>query len=227
MKTFRLCPALACLALCWLPASALDSEKFERTIGKEPAYRTKTPKYCLLAFGPQAQTRVWLVLDGAVLYVDRNGNGDLTEAGEVMTAKEGQFDGVSIIAKDGVAPDTRVEVQLAGELTFVYCHAKGRPWQRAVVDRAGNLHFAASRQAAPIIHFNGPLTLAPRFEQPFDRAAATDLEVMVGTPGQGAGTFARLGNGEVDKDLHPVAEIAFPSGAGAPEKLRVVLDQRC
>ena len=48
---------------------------------KEPKYQHE-PKYALLAFGPQRAHRVWLVLDGATLYVDRNGNGDLTEPGE-------------------------------------------------------------------------------------------------------------------------------------------------
>jgi hypothetical protein len=62
-------------------AHAADLAKVERTIKKEPAYRGK-PKYCLLVFGPEAKTRVWLVLDGDTLYVDRNGNGDLTERGE-------------------------------------------------------------------------------------------------------------------------------------------------
>jgi hypothetical protein len=35
----------------------------------------------LLVFGPEAKVRIWLVLDGDALYVDRNGNGDLTEPG--------------------------------------------------------------------------------------------------------------------------------------------------
>ena len=47
---------------------------------KEPAYQTKTPKYGLLRFDDQQW--VWIVLDGRTLYVDRNGNGDLTEPGE-------------------------------------------------------------------------------------------------------------------------------------------------
>src|SRR5215217_2823539 len=63
------------------PGAAADPPKVERGPAKEPAYRGK-PKYCLLAFGPQAKARVWLVLDGDTLYVDRNGNGDLTEEGE-------------------------------------------------------------------------------------------------------------------------------------------------
>jgi hypothetical protein len=64
-----------------LPSGAADLTKIERTIAREPAYAAR-PYYALLAFGPEAARRVWLVLDGEVLYVDRNGNGDLTEAGE-------------------------------------------------------------------------------------------------------------------------------------------------
>jgi hypothetical protein len=60
---------------------AADLSKIERTITKEPKYQSK-PKYCLLIFRPEAKTRVWLVLDGDILYVDRNDNGDLTEEGE-------------------------------------------------------------------------------------------------------------------------------------------------
>jgi hypothetical protein len=69
-----------------LAAQTADLAKFERVLVKEPAYQG-TPRYCLLAFGPDAKTRVWLVQDGDTLYVDRNGNGDLTEAGERVSAK--------------------------------------------------------------------------------------------------------------------------------------------
>jgi RNA polymerase sigma factor (sigma-70 family) len=48
---------------------------------KEPKYRNE-PRYALLVFGPKREQRVWMVLDGTALYVDRNGDGDLTEPGE-------------------------------------------------------------------------------------------------------------------------------------------------
>jgi hypothetical protein len=63
-------------------AGAADLAKIDRSIGKEPAYRTKSPRYCLLVFGPEAKARAWLVLDGDVLYFDGNANGDLTDKGE-------------------------------------------------------------------------------------------------------------------------------------------------
>jgi hypothetical protein len=79
---------ISCLAIMAATAVAADLAKTPRTITKEPAYTTKTPEYLLLAFGPEAGERVWLVRDGGTLYVDRNGNGDLTEAGDAVTAKK-------------------------------------------------------------------------------------------------------------------------------------------
>jgi hypothetical protein len=73
--------------ICLGAASAADLAKVERTIKKEPAYQAK-PKYCLLVFGPEAKHRVWLVVDGDTLYVDKNGNGDLTEAGKRIQAPD-------------------------------------------------------------------------------------------------------------------------------------------
>src|SRR5262249_26078015 len=57
---------------------AADLTKIDRTIKKEPAYAAK-PAYCLLVFGGMAQERIWLVVAGDNVYLDRNANGDLTE----------------------------------------------------------------------------------------------------------------------------------------------------
>jgi hypothetical protein len=73
------------LFLCPSTMFGADLTRIDRTIAKEPAYKTK-PKYCLLVFGSEATHRAWLVLDGDTLYVDRNGNGDLTEPGENIVA---------------------------------------------------------------------------------------------------------------------------------------------
>jgi hypothetical protein len=77
--------ALLTAGLLATPAAAADLAALDRTIRKEPAYAGK-PRYCLLVFGPEARDRVWLVHDGDVLYVDRNGNGDLTDPGEKVAA---------------------------------------------------------------------------------------------------------------------------------------------
>jgi hypothetical protein len=79
---------LLTLALAGSAVEAADLTKIERTIAKEPAYQSKEVSYCLLVFGPEAKTRIWLVQDGETLFVDRNGNGDLTEDGERVLLKQ-------------------------------------------------------------------------------------------------------------------------------------------
>src|SRR5262245_2272397 len=68
-------------ASCAVPARPIDLSKIERVISKEPVYGGQ-PLYALLVFGPEAALRVWLAVDGETVYLDRNGNGDLTEADE-------------------------------------------------------------------------------------------------------------------------------------------------
>ena len=41
------------------PLTLPDLSKVDRTIAKEPIYQT-APRYCLLVFGHEANTRVWL-----------------------------------------------------------------------------------------------------------------------------------------------------------------------
>src|SRR5262249_14124373 len=75
--------AALAVALAAAPAWSADLTKIERTLTKEPAYQSKTPKYCLLVFGPEAKTRIWLVADNDVLHVSNN-QGDLTAAGSQL-----------------------------------------------------------------------------------------------------------------------------------------------
>lgn len=80
-------------------ASAADLKKIDRTIAKQPAYKSR-PKYCLLVFGPEAKARNWIVVDGDALYVDRNGNGDLTEPSNRVQPKDTERFGVVFEAGD-------------------------------------------------------------------------------------------------------------------------------
>src|SRR5947207_793592 len=59
----------------------VDYAKIDRVLTKQPAYK-KAPQYALLLFGKDAKVRAWAVLDGETLYLDRNGDGDLTGEGE-------------------------------------------------------------------------------------------------------------------------------------------------
>jgi hypothetical protein len=63
------------------PYCSTDLSNIDRTIVREPKYSSQ-PFYVLLAIGVNAEKRVWIVVDGDHLYVDRNSNGDLTERSE-------------------------------------------------------------------------------------------------------------------------------------------------
>jgi hypothetical protein len=112
VNRFVFLPALLGLVGWVAPALAADLAQVDRTIRKEPTYQAK-PKYCLLVFGPEAKTRIWLVQDGDVLYVDRNGNGDLTEKDkrvEVKAAGPGMPSFKAGDIKDGTLTHTHLSV---------------------------------------------------------------------------------------------------------------------
>ncbi len=69
-------------------AVAADLAEIERSLAKEPRYESDQPGYVLLAFGSKATTRVWLVVDDDVVYLDRNGNNDLTDLDEKIRVAE-------------------------------------------------------------------------------------------------------------------------------------------
>jgi hypothetical protein len=89
MSLLRLLAAVCLTALAADSVRAVDLSRIDAPLVREPAYQTKAPRYALLVLGSEAQTRIWIVCDGTTLYVDRNGNGDLTEAGEKVVAQKG------------------------------------------------------------------------------------------------------------------------------------------
>jgi hypothetical protein len=81
--------AVFALLMVSAPSPAADLAAIDRAIAREPAYAGKSPRYALLVLGPGARDRFWLVKDGDTLYVDRNGNGDLTDSGEKIAPRKG------------------------------------------------------------------------------------------------------------------------------------------
>jgi hypothetical protein len=226
-------------------AAALDPSKIDRTIAKEPTYRLK-PQYCLLVCGPDAKTRVWVVLDGDILYVDRNGDGDLTEEGKRVVGKNNYssgsltadgvprhlvFDDIELTGADGRAEHrlsalADLENQRRWTISvWMGGFDKRIRWQRPDVDVA----LAARPQDARIVHFAGPLTFAlsdledRKVEQLVRGDKPNSLYFEIGTPVRGDGwrTFARTW-ANVTADALPTAEVELPGkGPGAgPVKVR-------
>jgi hypothetical protein len=139
MKLLTMLGALLLIALSSVSACASDLSKLERRIAREPVYQSKAPRYCLLVFGPDMKTRVWLVQDGDTLYVDRNGNGDLTDDGEKLTRKNkekeysvfevGDIRDGPLTHKDLVVTQVRAtEESLGSAKEFERVKALGEPW---------------------------------------------------------------------------------------------------
>jgi len=190
---------------------ATDLSRIDRTVAREPAYQSDGARYALLVFGPKANTRVWLVMDGDTLYVDRNGNGDLTEPGEALSVSAGAFDIGAITEADGTRHSSvrvlrgRGHVRLRARIHGLGTHYVGE-------DPGEPLQFGYRAEEAPIVHFGGSLTMR-FYHAPPDLVAGkrTAVNVMIGTEGLGKGTFASLDCGVVlDGDAAPVADIAFP-----------------
>jgi hypothetical protein len=264
------CACLALLLAVCASATAADLSLIDRRIRKEPAYTSRSPCYALLVIGRDAADRVWLVKDGNVLYVDRNGNGDLTEPGKKVLAGKGGS------AEDGYRFEAG-EVTVGGKthyrlsLSFLPLHkmAFGQHARRAVLQAAlkkdpqaelllsfrfdvraphlkadelvtmmgggfdlnGPLVLAARAADAPILHLDGPLQITFNDTRPaLRRNRSTEFNLVVGTPGLGAGTFVAVAYDDTIPDAsNPQCRISFPpaKAGAAPVKKLFELKERC
>jgi RNA polymerase sigma factor (sigma-70 family) len=215
--------------------------KIERTIKKEPKY-AGTPLYLLLAFGPEAKHRVWVVLDGNTLYVDRNGNGDLTDAGEAVSPAV--FPGEEANARSPAFLVGELNVGGAKHTDFFFSVVRlptgltiarfGLKLDGKTFQIAGptSLALAESPKDARVVHLGSPVVTAqPSFtmQGTADANEPTDYRVQVGTPGVGVGAFAAYGSEDGPAGVAPVAEFEFAplKPDDAPKKVTLPLAERC
>jgi hypothetical protein len=251
---------LVMLSIYTAPALAADLAKIERALVKEPHYQSGAPKYALLVFGPEAKRTAWLVLDGSVLYLDRNSNGKLDEQGERI----GEMVPVSAVGSElhmfdkyyfsdspmqadwKASPtlkdsdqytDFRVEIA-AWNRRFVAkteeqkrLFAKQRGDQLRVSVRVDGKHIyvgeallADRPQEAPILHIDGPLTLAMGGD-----GVTGELNARLVTFGLGDGAMTFVRDASFPEAVYPKADITFPGHApdGKPIQLTVFLAKRC
>jgi hypothetical protein len=201
--------ALAALAVWAAGAGAADLTKIDRAIAKQPTYRTKSPKYGLLVFGPEAKTRVWLVLDKSapdadrydVLHADLNANGDLTESGERITGRPDGTDlrfhlpdfkdpatgathtGFSVRVAAGADPTVMVTLQWRGGFKM----GGGYPEEA----EQGYLKFADDPAAAPVLwaQGDGPFRFQRWYSGKLTIGGSDDFKVFVGQRGLGTNSF--------------------------------------
>lgn len=212
----------------------VDLSKIDRTIFRAPTYKHK-PRYCLLLFGPQANTRVWLVLDGDVLYVDRTGRGDWIKADKQKLGNEYlRFTINEILGNDGKTRHTQLHVVVNPSEIFPgnYCfNHMGVKINGKHAEYTFQKESAATPQEAAIRHFNGPRQMNLRLYQLVRGGPPMDLNAIISTTyPTGEWVFMDVHRSEgIPKDIHPVVEIEFPTkrSGGPPIKLKVPLTQRC
>jgi hypothetical protein len=242
------------VVICLAPADqtwAADLAKIDRSLRKEPAYESKQPQYCLLVFGTEAETRVWVVLDGDVLYLDRNGNGDLTDPSERIAARE-------VYRKSEDRPDVEVMRHFElncwkpGEEPILTCgpevqwfyilqilpradwhdqtwvkHWQEKPFDFAVTTKTGHaqragLRFATTPQEAPILHFDGPRRFALSDKYGEQHFRPGEAhDLGVELHAQGWNATVRTEVFEFPDNVHPVAQIEFPPGWPGADPIRV------
>ncbi len=224
-----------------LSAAPTDLAKADRRIEREPAYENQ-PGYCLLVFGPQAAGKVWLVLDGETLFVDRNGNGDLTEAREkfepqnrrdIENSSGGYHDWEYQIgdlepAGSG-AKHTRFEVNAYRIGDAPACYVVSLWVNDALRQYAGWAEiFERRREDARVIQFGAPVMCRPLRGGAVSRTKKSqEIHLCFGTPGVGERSFAFVGYEAVPEKLHPQLSIEWPTADGAPLRTEATLDHRC
>ncbi len=232
-RTRRFFLALLCAVIpTWVAAA--DLTQVERRIAKEPSYETDSPKYFLIALGPDAKARVWIVIDGQVMYVDRNGNNDLTEAGERIQGDEGAFKIDKLFDPNTQRTHTELVVYIDRLIPTSAGTSYVSPFQmtgrvRGRYAFTGITKPADTARQAPMLHLDGPLRARP-FGGGFrtvDRAAEKKFSVQLFGRGLGGAIYIEYDG--IPAGIYPTAAFVFPtrSPGGQAIKQTVVLKQRC
>jgi RNA polymerase sigma factor (sigma-70 family) len=245
----------------------VDLKVISHKLFREPGYGGQRHWYCLLVFGPRAETKVWLVHDPGndwfdakddMLYVDRNGNGDLTEPGEAIAPTLRTVE--RLLFMGGMPPSYTVTLPTfrtaavggKGRYTDLAIVSHGfygdRPsytisvkinGKHAQTTTGGTLQFGTSPEEAPVVHFDGPLTLhlhrgtgltiLPGDEKDLTAGKKETLIAMLGSKGLGTGTFAAFDADFPPVDVNPAAEVVFSSNdpREPPFTAKCDLSQRC
>lgn len=228
-------------------AEEVDLSKIPRSINKEPAYKAKEPKYALAVFGPEAKTRVWLVLDKSkadaknydVVYADLNANSDLSEASERFTAEGEPTDRAHFKLPDFVDPVTKekhtditlnITESRSVDIVSLRWNGKHKLGGGYPVDPdKGYMSFAATPQEAPILWFNGggPFRFQRWINEKGRIGEETDIRLFLGTPGLGKNTFCAFQEHVLPAGEGVNATLIYQDKDGKERRAICALKERC
>lgn len=206
----RIAVMLALLMVA-VPTRAADWSKIDRTLQHPPACKSATPQYCLLVFGPEARTQVWVVLDDRIAHIYASPNGIAPRVWRQVPMEYNFFLLGDVWEADGKTRHTQLCFRPTWDQDKFTVRINGEYEQHAGQDRTGILQFAARAEDAPIVHFNGPLTLDLYLTQePLRSDREVRLSVAVGTPGRGMGSFASFNCNYYLHRTSPIAQVDYP-----------------
>ena len=203
-----------------MPPKAVDLSKIDRSIAKEPVYRSAYQEYCLLAINAEGNALIWVVRDGADMYVDLNGNGDLTEDGEKFVgvynadAKGSRKLNLYIYPSKKVFGTTIRQIQVYSPFGRIGWHLEAQ-FNVAKHSEYSTRPIQPSRSTrhAPVVHLNGPISVVPHLAHELEselrlmtsikytRGQAYPLMLLVGNMGVGRGAQVHCESRELEKRL--------------------------
>lgn len=198
----------------------------ERTIDKEPRY-ADAPRYAMLVFGPEARSKVWVVEDGRTLYVDRNGNSDLTDDGpplrpsDVRDLGRSQYEfHYAVDAITTPAGSRHTDFRLS---RWRYADGEDGYGLTLKVDGLTEVYvgwtdfWSPSPERAPLIHLGGPLRPVLLRQRAFTPGSEPGrLSIALANPGHVSGAASRLSIDAVAPEVMPEVRIDWPVAQGRP-----------
>lgn len=244
MRTTATSLAWLLLAAPLLAADAVDLQKIDRQIGKQPTLAAEQPLYGLLVLGPKAEQRIWLILDKSkpgldqpdVLYADLNGNGDLTETAERFSSSgDGSFSLPDLKDPATGATHTEVKVRMSGRTPgSVMVSLKWRGNFRMgggypEDPEAGYLKFGTSPATAPILRADGdgPFRFQRWYSGKLAIGQADDFKVFIGHPGSGESSFWAFQQHVLPEKEGVQATLIYQDAQGKEQKAVYQLMDRC
>jgi hypothetical protein len=207
------------------PPSSAALAGVDRVLETQPRLKTRTPKYCLLVFGHQVTTRVWLILNGDILHVERDG-ALRSYTPEACTGTGGAWRECSIgdVVESPNLTHRELRLMLRTDTATLTMRSEG--WGlRDVLYVVDNVAFAGSPSESPLVHLNGPLMIETALRE--GRAPA-EITARIGTAGLGAGSFASITTSVAEQILaRPVAEVAFQTTDGDWHREELLLAYDC
>ena len=207
---------------------------------KEPSY-SASPRYGMITFDG-AKAKVWFVVDGTKLYIDRNGDGDLTNDGPPIESKKldylkqphvfFEWDSMSPARTKAKVTENSLLFYLVGprqdecKLGDVRRKVDGVFW----FYRNRGAMLAAKPADAPVLNYASPLGLMFDFINGTDGSLSKSKEnefyIQIGSQGSLPGCFVCRSYEDMPKDAYIEAVFEFDDARDSGKKLNLVAQLR-